>query len=243
MNRRLFLLGGLAPLWAAGGCGPEMLSLKPAAVWSSHRIEYQAEGKGCREDAGTAGQDAEALRHPGQVVVGFDKLHGSRCPGVTRQLNHVYRGAVRFDLAGIPRGARFREARLQFIRGDHYARLGGEGGDPSSTGSCAAQLWLASADWWSGGLPEGALVPGTPLLDLPYLPVQDASVEQGGVAILHSKSFSLDVRPALEAWVVRGQANQGFVLVGGDESQAGGDESCTSWYGPFALHLVYDPVP
>lgn len=230
----LVLLGSI-------GCGPVNRFLQPTHHLSSHQLDYHAPG--CpTENSGTLGLEGEVSKHPGEVVVGFDRTHKTPCLVFgEEQINHVYRGAVRFDVANIPKTAKFTKAQLIFERGEHNAQIGEEAGNE---GTCLKHVWTASQDWWSAGFPSGTLVPGIPLADLPYTPLGTVNASSGKTSVKDSKIFSVDVTPALQAWVNQGQPNHGFVLVGGSELfPEDDDQDCYSWYGSFVLNLTYDPLP
>lgn len=230
----LMLLGSI-------GCGPVNRYLKSTHLLSSHQLDYHSPG--CpTNSSGTLGQEGEVDKHPGEVVVGFDRAHKTPCQLFgEEQINHVYRGAVRFDVANIPKTAKFTKAQLIFERGEHHAEIGSDAGNE---GTCVKHVWTASQDWWSAGFASGTLVPGTPLADLPYTPLGIVNVTFGKTTVKNSKTFSVDVTPALEAWVNQGQPNHGFVLVGGSEIfPEDDDQDCYSWYGPFVLNVTYEPFP
>jgi len=222
------------------GCGPVSRTLKPAQILNSHHTELILPG--CPVDMnGAAGQEAEVGKHPGEVVVGFERSHSKPCAVFgDQQVSIVHRGAVRFDLANVPKTAKFTKARLVFKRGVHNAVIG----DTSSNeGTCLNHLMRASTDW-SANFPEDTLIPGTPLVDIKFSPLEITNVNENSFQIKDSKTFSVDVTPALQAWVNQGEPNNGFVLVGSSEIfPKDSNQVCFSWYGSFALDIVYDPLP
>lgn len=224
----------------AAGCGPVSRTLKPVQILNSHHTELTLPG--CPVDmTGAAGQEAEVGKHPGEVVVGFERSHSTPCAVFgDQQVSIVHRGAVRFDLANVPKAAKFTKARLLFKRGVHNAVIGS---GSSNEGTCLNHLMRASTDW-SANFPADTLIPGTPLVDIKFSPLETVDVSSDTVSVKNAKVFSVDVMPALQAWINQGEPNNGFVLVGSSEIfPKDSNQVCFSWYGSFALDLVYDPLP
>jgi hypothetical protein len=224
----------------AAGCGPVSKTLKPVQILNSHHTELILPG--CPVDmTGAAGQEAEVGKHPGEVVVGFERSHSTPCTLFgDQQVSIVHRGAVRFDLASIPKTAKFTKARLLFKRGVHHAVIGTES---SNDGTCLNHLMRASTDW-SANFPADTLIPGTPLVDIKFSPLETVNVSSDSVLVQNAKTFSVDVTPALQAWINQGEPNNGFVLVGSSEIfPENSNQTCFSWYGSFVLDIVYDPLP
>ncbi len=166
---------------------------------------------------------------PGMMLVGYDHAYdaGSRPFPCSRQLNHVYRASMQFDLSEItnllPR-VFVTSATL------HYKRQP----DPAEGRQCGDSLLIASENWEAAGYKK--LPPGD--VYRTSLPTSGPLCGLGGCGI--------DVTSAVRNWVSGAEPQYGFVLKGENEATDSKDNDvCRTRYSDISLtvNYKYDLVP
>jgi hypothetical protein len=195
----------------------------PAKYGTSHHFEYEDESKG-----GLAG-DAEITLHDQgseSVIVGWEHFFGTNDDFDKRIHNHIYRGAVKFNvgLLGEPPPKTITKATLIY-RVESGAR------SPSSGFilSCATRLFLAKNDWH--GMPE---------VEAPETFIGDPYKEGLSEAPLGSK-LTVDVTDVVKDWASGKRKNNGFIFVSAKEEKGVivNNDKCWTMLGGFVLQVDY----
>jgi hypothetical protein len=170
----------------------------------------------------------------GEVIAGYDHFFDEGTPPLPCQerINHIYRGALWFDLSKIRSrlpGVFVRNALLHFRPVERFVR--DSKGDPIvGTKWCANELLVASVDWKKGytGLPPGA----------PFKSLDELAFKSEVICGLGG--CSIEVGPVVNNWVTGKEGDFGFIIKGEDEATATEDKaSCWTRYGDFELTVNY----
>lgn len=212
------------------GCGTggvREASLRPAVFGSTDVPKIWAwDGKG--GTGATVGEGTE----PGDVFAGYEFFYDR-----TNNIQHIFRGAVRFDLAEISAipSKSVEKATLSFRLAQSVVR-DRDGNSPEFVNlvSCASHLMLGKDDWTkltgivAGGATESVeLIGGDPFVALP-----DATPP--------GARFAFDVTPLVQRWMAKPEENFGWVLRGRKEAFSGAsNDTCATRYRDFILDVRY----
>ncbi len=212
------------------GCGTGVVrtsTLSPSDIGSTDMPKKWAwDGKG--GTGATVGDGTE----PGDIFAGYEFYYDR-----TNNIQHIFRGAIRFNLAEIAAlpSKSVEKATLNFRLGQSVVRdRDGKSPEFVNLVSCASQLLLGNNDWTklTGGTMGGAtesteLIGGDPLVALPEATPPGAR-------------FTFDVTPQVQRWLAKPDENFGWVLRGRKEAFSGAsNEACATRYRDFTLDVRY----
>ena len=224
-------LSALILLPLLGGCGSPFL-FGPAKVGTSEHFEYfdkSADGLGSETFAALYDRDQGAA----SVAVGWEHFYE---PGehYTRIHNHIYRGAVKFNvgLVSEPPPKTVTRATLNY-------RIENGGKSPGSgfIESCASKLYLAKDEWHA--YPEVSIDTEVSKVDT----IAGDLYKDGLPENLVGSTASIDVTDAVKDWVVGRKKNFGFVF--GAAKEVPGhplpydNNKCWTILGDFTLKIEY----
>lgn len=218
------------------GCAPRLITREASVTlpvsntggWPQETYSYPANDTywPCPLDStGTGGVPDIA----GARLVGYDHAYdpGTRPLPCSRNLIHVYRAAMQFDLGEV----KSRLPRVFVMSATlHYQRRP----DPDGGRHCADSLLLASENWEAPGYKK--LPPGDPYRA--ELPADGPTCGLG--------SCGIDVTSAVRNWVSGIEPQYGFVLKGENEATDSEDNDvCRTHYSDLSLtvNYKYDLVP
>ena len=188
--------------------------LKPSDSLSRFRRKYE----NCDTDFGLA---PSANFIPGLVRAGYEHST-AHCD----YWNVVHRGAVWFDLSGVPVPIVSAALKYKFAGGiDNLA-----GSSPYGNISCADYLMLGKEDWRGDPYGDKAIT----------IPAQDyVSMSYGGL-VKPGDGFYTDVTAAVNEWLLGTRPNYGFVMRGFVENVGWKDgDRCASVYDDFELVIQH----
>jgi LysM repeat protein len=192
---------------------------------------------GALNSMGMGADEKFAMLQANEVVVGFDHILESSGWVGSQYSNRAYRGAVRFDLSEL-KNQNFTEATLSF-----RLRTGKFSTNTLATNqvpTCMTTILFAKEDWRATNY--ASMPPGDDYKSVPNSwgignPMA-LTMNENGVAVSNSQSFSVDVTSAVREWVQGTRPNYGFLFRGGDERYSVMDNNiCWSIYGPFGLSV------
>jgi len=180
---------------------------------------------------------------PGQVLVGYiNHFEGGSGPFPCEENSKdIYRGAIRFDLPELVKGAPVLSAdkatlRFKVVEGGVAAY---DGERRPITRVCEDRLFVADADWLKGFAGGEPRLPGGELIK--------------NIKECPSVGCSIDVTKLVSDWIAGKKDKQGFVIVGENEDWLDkliphDNSVCQTRYGDFTLTVnynspVYAPEP
>jgi hypothetical protein len=207
------------------GCGrgtPATATLNPAQFGISDAAVVKGSSR-----SGAAGA-AITERQPDEIVAGFERTWSE-----DHNVQHFYRGAVRFDLGAITalKSKVIDKAILNFKIHQSYVRSpDGKPADFPNIVSCATEIYTATDEW-------PALVGSDVVTFKAPLPVNSLISTLASTA---PDGFHIDVTGAAREWVVSPAQSVGVVLKGSDEKEAPArNDACATRYNGITLDVQY----
>ena len=206
-----------------GSTGVKITTIKPGdSMWRSASVYVQ--------DNWQCGTKAPPPEGPGPIAAGYRWEFMTNC---FDYYDTVYRGAVWFDVAGIP--PPIVEARLNYNTTHIYCPpVYGGPENVSKNVDMGTNLMLGTADW--KGNPWGNQ----------FLPMVIPAEDYLQMGPAPNWSYSVDVTSLVKEWMQGTRPNYGFVFRGNDESfptdegvNIGGEYACYSKYGNFTLAVTH----
>jgi hypothetical protein len=209
----------------------------------SHTLESASiDTEGC--DLNPGGLGGDNLTEPiGEVLAGWDyntrgNALGAR--GVCDKAQYNYRGGVLFNatfIADFVSEHGLLEAYLVFEVPS--SRVFPSGPYVAAPYGCLGHVGVATVDWTGESPSDYQLIPYDDLVDLPIHvtpPYDSPPVHLVGIGTTYI--WQIDVTSQIRRWAIDPESNNGFVLVGQNESGEPDNGACVSRINNFQLRLV-----